>query len=417
MKKALLASGIIGLLLTAVPTVQAQSVENKDLGGTTVLNLNPRGDNYNDVTLQEKTGLIVQDADVTSSTIELKGYLSNTNKPIDIYATLKKPDYTNEMVVGDAEDKAGNYEVVFLGIDKKPQSSLTFNHSFNASDEVLKVYLMEKDTRNFTIIETTDFKDIINENTVFQNVNSLPEADHEDVFWYSKILAPEMVNSIQPRSIVTGHSDKTYTVSYAAAGQTIYEEMVIRSYVEGPQSIINSGTFNTKLYVLSERTYCPTLPSMNSNNSDWELGYYAPTVFETHTDPGDAVRTIQWDSSTQTSTSGKFKLDWSWSLPGTPVSFGFTPGGTTSSDATSLRNFDNTSTSVCKNILSTLKQGNYFSNVGHTFDQVITVGHFTGAAATKLLSLKWTYNMSNGHDYTAGGNNSHNMSFSYVSNP
>ncbi len=164
-------------------------------------------------------------------------------------------------------------------------------------------------------------------NDLFSNISELPQADHQDVFWYSKILSPTSMTEsggtgITPLSLTSGKSDRTYTVSYVVAGSTIYEEMIVRSYIEGPTSISTDGTFTAKLYPLSERTYSSTLPSVNSNDSNWTIGVMHETSLEAYTDPGDVLRSIQWDGSYYSGGTLKFTLDFSYSPPSTPLSFG-----------------------------------------------------------------------------------------------
>ncbi|MNP09027.1 hypothetical protein D3C76_1011170 [compost metagenome] len=283
----------------------------------------------------------------------------------------------------------------------------------------MKLYLLEKGTRNFTVIESTIDNSIFDLSKQFNNLSELNQGEYTDIFWFSKILSPIHSSESSPisaRSITSGVSDKTYSLSYTTGVGIVNEEMVVRTYVEGPTSISSDGVFSTKIYPLSTRTYSTQAPGVNSNTSNFEIGVSQDTILEAYTDPGDVFRYQQWDGSWQNSSSFNIGLSWSLDLPGTGLSFSPTYTNSTQYTAKTLKNFDNSGTSKVRQTKVQLSKNNLLKTTSHTFDVNFSVGHYS-TNAQKKLNLKWTYYVWNAQNIysSAVGQKTSSMYFSYNS--
>ncbi len=68
--------------------------------------------------------------------------------------------------------------------------------------------------------------------------------------------------------------------------------------------------------------------------------------------------------------------------------------------AKSLKVFDNSGTEKVRNTKISLDASKQLRSVGHTFDSIISVGHYN-TTGQKKLNLKFTYYMYNGQDIYA----------------
>lgn len=366
------------------------------LEGTTIFDLDEYGKQLEDVSAGRKTEINIDDYFISDSSVKLHGTVLTTKdeKTFNLEGTLKKADYTDTLIVGNLVDTSGNYDVIFFGIDSAPNSNITLNYGqYNDNDILLKLYLLEKGTRDFTVIESAIDNSVLDLSEQFNNVSELNQGEYTDIFWFSKILAP--IKSYESNPIATfalssGVSDKTYSLSYSIGVGSVNEEIVVRTYVEGPTSISGDGLFTTKIYPLSTRTYSTQVPNVNSNTSNFEIGVSQDTVLEAYTDPGDVFRYQQWDGSWQNSSTINLGLSWSYSLPGTGLSFSPSYTNTTQYTSKTLKNFDNSGTNKVRQTKVQLSKNNIIKTPSHTFDVNFSIGHYS-TKAQKKLNLKWTY--------------------------
>lgn len=413
---------ILGLALPSV-TVFASSeqhnIEAKQIQGYTILALDETGKKLEDKAYYEKTTISISDFNIIGDSISLKGKVSN--KTFNISGNLKRADYTDTLIVGNnIQDMDENFDVIFFGIDKAPKENITINSDIFKEDQtILKLYLLEKGTRNFTILESSEAVSFIDAIQTFDAINSLNIGAYTDIFWYSKVLKPVNTQESSPitiQALTSGHSDKTYSLSYTTGVGIINEEITVRTYVEGPTSITSDGVFSTKIYPLSTRTYSTQVPGVNSNTSNFKIGVSENTVLEAYTDPGDVFRYQQWDGSWYSPGNFTIGLSWSLSIPNTGLSFSPTYTNSTQYTAKTLKNFDNSGTTKVRQTKAELSKNNRLETTSHTFDVNFSIGHYS-SPGQKKLNLKWTYYVWNAQNIysPAVGQKTSNMYFSYTS--
>ncbi|MBP1906761.1 hypothetical protein J2Z32_003425 [Paenibacillus turicensis] len=422
-------SVLLTLILLVIPlNVHADEGSSQVvLDGNIINNLDKQGEKLNEIKDSNSVKLVVQNYDFVGNSISIDGYVSqelvNEKKPFKLAGELKKADYTDTLIVGNVVDQLDNYDVIFFGIDKAPNQNISLNpDKFSDNDTVLKIYLMEKGTRNFIVSETLTLEKFVNLFEIINNSNNLQIGAYSDVFWFGKVLEPVKVDEVEQQplqlqaSVTSGVSDKKYTINYQAGIASINEEIVVRSYIEGPLVLGSSGDFTAKLYILSQRTYSTTNPSVNSNTSNFEVGVMTPTSLQVYTDVGDAIRSVQWDGTWKESGSLNFDIGWSLSLLNTGLSF--SPSYTNSSIyySKTYKNFDNSGKSKVRSARIIFPKNASLVNTGHTFDAEIKVGHYE-TTKTKRLNLKWTYYIWNNQSIYSPAVNEHtsNMYFQYKS--
>lgn len=383
---------------------EESSNDSINIPSHTVYNLDEKGEKLGDLSnfISSNIDIYSIENDVKNS-VSLSGNVQTTNgeKDFQITGELKKAGYTDSLIVGDLTDSTNNFEVVYFGIDKKPNSNLALLQDTFANDaNVVKLYLFEKDTKTFTFLETDQLDNKLNTVEIFNNSDSFNEAEHEDMFWYTKILEPvqeKVQDGITTFALASGKSDRTYTAVYNAGIAKITEKMTVRGYVEGPTVLSgSSGQFTTKLYPLSVST-TSNVGSVNSSTSGWKIGVYQGTTLEVYTAPGDVIRSAMWDSSYSDLAKLKLNVAWGLAVPNTGLSFGV--GYTNSQDigAKTLKVYDNSGSNKVRRTKITIPKSSTLTQPSHSLDSVITVGHYS-TPGQKTLNLKFTYYISNHQD-------------------
>ncbi|AZK45160.1 hypothetical protein [Paenibacillus lentus] len=236
------------LMMGTLVHANVGSASQLTLQGTTIFDLDEYGKQLEDVSAGSQTEIYIDDYFFSDSSVKLHGtvFTAKDEKTFNLEGTLKKADYTNTLIVGNLVDTSGNYDVIFFGIDSAPNSNITLNYGqYSDNDTLLKLYLLEKGTRNFTVVESTIDNSTLNLSEQFNNVSELNQGEYTDIFWFSKILNPIKSSESSPIAkfaVTSGVSDKTYSLSYAIGVGTVNEEMVVRTYVEGPTSISSGLT-------------------------------------------------------------------------------------------------------------------------------------------------------------------------------
>lgn len=365
----------------------------------------------------ENTSIVLKDVLLSQSKVSVVGdvYSTGVIKSFNLTGKLTKAEYPGKLI-GDVVDNTNNFEVIYLGIEKNPENNITFFGN-KKGKTTLKIYLLEKDTKNLTVYEDTDITNRIDVDAIF-NSNDYELANHENEFWYGKVFKPvsaETSTGFSTLALASGHSDATHTLSYNIGGLIIYEDITLRAYIEGPTALDNSGgTFTTKFYVLSEGTHSTDYPSANSSQTNFTIGSATPTKIEAYTEPGDYFRYVQWDGSYYQSGSLNFTVKVSYKIPGTLVSFstGYTSSQTFPSK--SLKTFDNSGTNKARIAAVEYAKGMQLKDVGNTFDTIFAVGHYD-TNKSKKLNIRWTYDVFNSQNYLAFGTQTKNMYFTYTS--
>lgn len=364
--------------------------------------------------------LQINDSTIDSNLSVTGAVYDSNSKPtsFNLKGSLTKAEYPGKLI-GQLEDQMGNYTVIYFGIEKKSNDSITFLENSNNNNPAIKLYLLNNTTRDFSIFETSDLSSFnINMNDLFDQSDNIPLTEHIDEFWYSKILKPASFKTTEPivsKSVVSGKSDITHTVSYNIGGFIIYEDITMRALIEGPTALDNSGgTFTTKFYILSQKTRSTDYPSANSLKTNFKIGAMAPTQIEAYTQPGDYFRFIQWDGQYVNGGAIKVDISASYTLPGTPISFATSYTSSQTVNSHSMKTFDNSGSNKAKKVGVTFASGKKLENTGNTFDAVFAVGHFN-TPAQKLLTVRWSYDVFNAQDIYAFAPQAKTMTFSYSS--
>lgn len=336
----------------------------------------------------------------------LKGsvaYTETENLPFELEGEIFQGKNSNQLIVGKLEDKLDNFDVILFSIDRSPKGGIILDKEIkekvkDSSENLplLKLYLLKKNSRDFTVIEMDDLE-FLNVNKIFDKVDELDKAEHIDEFWYGKILVPETevenANGRVKRALQNDTKKDTLISTYYISGGMIQEKMTLRYTLEGPKSFDSSGQFTHKVYVEDEFTKSSDFPSMNSNDTSTEVGVYGDTIVEGITDIGDVIRYVKWDGEyIKPGFFSKPAISIGWSL----ATLGASVGASTSwnyeekFNRHSLKNFDNTGKNkVRKGAVVWEKNKAVLKDKGHSFDHIFGVGHYENRG-TKEFKVKTT---------------------------
>ncbi|MED1789037.1 hypothetical protein P4V47_16355 [Brevibacillus laterosporus] len=376
-----------------------------DYEAKTFFNLDDKGEKL-DTDNFTKSSISLENIKIKKNRAVIKGsvaYNEMESLPFELEGEIFKGKNSNQLIVGKLEDKLDNFDVILFSIDRSPQGSIILDKEIkenviaNSEDlSLLKIYLLKKDSRDFTVLETRDIE-LFNVDKIFDGVDELEKADHIDEFWYSKILAPETEiekdNGRVKRALQNASKKDTLVSTYYISGGRVQEKMVLRYTLEGPKSFDSTGQFTHKVYVEDEFTKSSDFPSMNSNDTSTEVGVYGDTIVEGITGIGDVIRYVQWDGEyIKPGFFSKPSISIGWSLAALGASVGASSSWTYEEkfNRHSMKNFDNTGKKkVRKGGVVWEKNKAVLKDKGHSFDHIFGVGHYENRG-TKEFAVKTT---------------------------
>jgi len=408
--------------LTSVQSVSATKSAIPDKSSV-VYNLDNTGEKLKDFANFEPIDLDINDINVSYNQINLSGEIIDEelkSQSFELEGELKKTEHSDKLVVGNLNDRTGNYEVIYFAIDNDTNNNISLiPDQYDDNETVVKLYLLEKDSKTLYIVENNELGHNFDNQSILANTANFVQAEHTDIFWPSKIFQPansyDTNSSIAPFAMTSGKSDVTHTLVYNAGVVTVTEKMTVRTYVEGDTVLKGSGTFNTKLYPLSVSTTVSS-GTTNSSTSSWKIGVLRDTQLQAYTDPGDYISSSLWDAAFTNASSIKLKMDWALTVPNTGLSFGLAYTNSSEFTNTKYKIYDNSGTNKSRAISLSLNKDNHLTKTDHTFDASITVAHYD-TPKQKRLNLRWTYYMYNNQNIYASvvGEKTSNQYFSYSS--
>lgn len=380
------------------------------------------------------------DVKLSNDRLNLKGYVNN--KEFNLTGTLYASENSSDLIVGNLLDTTNNYEVLYFGLSTNPSETLIVN---SETKDILKkngyagfLYLRDIQSNDMKFIEFNPTK-IISKNNFKSMLSNLRVCNHEDQFWYAKILEPIEVKAVdlplvenialsEPRTeglieyrglitpMAATYQDTVYTYSYNVSGAYVDESIKVRHYIDGPSTLYSQGTFVAKLMIVEEKTVSSNVPSMNSSNSNMKIGAYGDSRVDVATSPGDYLQQVIWGGTYYKPGSIDVQVGWSYSLPGANI--GVSTNYTNSSIYTShtYKSFDNVNGTYVRNDgIKWTKQKHQLIDVNHNFDHSFTVNKLN-TSGNKTFTANFSYDVSNGLNYTWGGMQSKTVTKSYYCN-
>ncbi|MCM3619809.1 hypothetical protein M3936_19750 [Sutcliffiella horikoshii] len=433
--KKLLASLLVLLLVIPTSVGYASYDVKNTYKGAKVVQIDSKGKKLVEREKHEKAELEVTSSMINSESATLEGKIHTKNK--DIYdlqldGELFVSRHSNNLAIGELTDKTGNFEVLYFGIDAREDKSktLSFNNSMKSAKNLVKIYLLKKDTKDFYYFEID--KPSFLDGTYFEGnfeLNNNKEAAFELENWYTKALEPidftveEVIEednlSSDEFSILntrrSTYTSRNYTATYTVLGEYVFERIQLRHYLaydDAPASTLN--TWTTKLSVTSKST-SSVIPDYNGNNSSMEVGRYGSATIRAKTSTYEGIDSMSWAASaTKKQSTLQFNLgwktDWSWSYG--PVNYGGGYNKSQSYTSGNSRNFENYSsqgTRTAKNDYIAI-----LDKVGQYYDATFQVGKFGGSGGSKTASVEFVYEVSCKNYYPYGGTYTVPLSASYT---
>lgn len=237
------------------------SIESISLLGKVKYNVSKYGDDLETNLIDIKP--IITDFNLSNNSVQIKGQadLYNGNTMFYIEGSVFKT-YDNNIVC-EACDKNGNFDVLFLCLERNCQYNDYILHrgSINVNDLKgvygLKLYLMKKGTRDIYLLEDINISVENSDNLL----NNLPEIDYSSLNWFVNCFAPIQIlvsdDEVSPLSEFTAN---TYTFTdtevYAIGSDRIYLGFVLCATNVTP-ALSSQTTFSSGV------SYTPTATSTN----------------------------------------------------------------------------------------------------------------------------------------------------------
>ena len=420
----LVATAAVAVTMVVPQSVYASSHAPSVVSAQTYHDVDSVGTNMNSSDA-DNTAVSFENVILTSTATQIKGMVSdkNTSTPFSLSGSLAKAENDKEIIVGHLSDDLGNFDVIHFSLDRTGSKSLMFNRSVTKGkgDTVLKLYLLQKNTRNLTVVELLN-PSFLSADGLFLQRESLQSAERSDQFWYTKILKPISTNvldapmsDVNIASYMPYYVTKSYAISYNLMGDTITETFNVKHYVSAPGSIASDGaSFYIKMNVESEYTDS-YYDGRISNDTSTKIGAYQATTLDTYCATGDAMNSISWDGAYSTKGSLDVGFRWSKSYLSTNLGFTISYTGGTQVGPNSFYVLDNSGTTKVRQVGYTWAKGKYLQNVGEHFDSIINVGNYDPSlkSSYKTFGTRWTYDISNGQNYTWGGQQQVNVASTY----
>lgn len=275
-----------------VDRLDAVTVKDLDSEGR---DLNPKN-SRDDKTKYISSKIVDTKINVNNNQITFEGNLKkNEEIPFNLQGELKKPhNHKRDIIIGDLVDATGNFEVIFFAIDRNPEQNVTANfknilNKRQDNEDILKIYLREKETRNLTVVEVINPIGTQQTDMLFENIEGLSVADFHDQNWYIKMLKPikkykseSPVEATEMRtltSVETADSAiKNYTVIYEAVGVEVTEFMKVYFELAGLDVFNGESNYTTVIKIQDQSTFStPYTDYYNSGDTSFHIGKTATT--------------------------------------------------------------------------------------------------------------------------------------------
>lgn len=439
---------VLALQATAIP-VFANSIENlehiavkKNYNEITAKTMIVSYSHKSLVEIYEQNSAYLQSIKLKGESIEVVGSI---NSPVEertffLTGSLYNSVNSKNLIIGNLIDKHNNYDVLYFGMALNPEEVLIMDATKKgksiSTGYLTSIYLQDKASKEIYFIEL-DSSQFIKKVLLLDLANRLKKCDYKDHFWYAKVLVPSETNTLTLNEVTevipinakavsnnqtiavmaATYRDITYQYIYNITGARIVESITVRHYIDGPSSISGQGSFVAKLLMVSEKTTCATVPSMNTSDSNMEIGVYQDTKIDAVTSPGDYLQQVVWGGRFTQSGSLDIACGWGYTLP--LVNLGVAASYSKSSiySSNTYKSFDNgiSGKYVRQAGIKWTKAKERLTSAGQNFDTSFTVNKLS-TPGSKKFTAKFTYDVSNGLDYMYGGTKNITVSKSYTSN-
>ena len=322
---------------------------------------------------------------------------SYNGKDFNVTARYTGKNENGNIDVFNGEDERGLYDVVYCAIEREiSKSMLYFNSMDSQYTTALKLYLRDKETNAFLIVEVFDLPTI---NIMETNSVSASDSDvNAALCWVERTFEP--VNTAETEVAVpfaaSDNITKTIQYDYSALG------LVVKNFVDFKMfwdfrdvSRGGSTTANAGIELLRRYRTCEDAP--NNDSSTYSCLYLRDIEYELYTAKNMAVMTEQCETSVTkggsivvTNPSVSFSL----SVKGLSVSVGkgitFSPGGSHIA-GTSTKIHDNTDGEYARAVKTALDTKCSLQNAGNYFNISYTIGEYSGKSGLSNPTLYWNY--------------------------
>lgn len=389
--------------------------DNSFLRGTTVLEVDSKGQKLKDVKARRTSKLFISESSIEDTVIELEGklQLQLTEKPFHITGELFKSSKSDERVVGELKDELGNFQVIHFSIDSNPKNTFMFNKNLkNSKGNLLKLYLLDKDNRNFTFIEVDNSK--LLEGTTYSDPiakDDLEVVSFDEEHWYVKFLKPVKKEIIEDSGVndinIMGNTQtinkyRIYSLSYEVVGGTATENIRVGHYLAYDDRPSGDFDWDTKLYIDKKWT-TSDVDDWNGNDSNMKVGYYLPSKIKAVTDKYELIKSHTWSYQTKNDSDIGFKVSWNKNkISAGPLTFSanYTDQKSSFSGFSYVHTNDLPDNAV-RDVEQQFKDG-YLDSTAHKLMTIFKVGK-SNSYGSKQIKVQYIYDVSNIYDYAWGG--------------
>lgn len=180
----------------------------------------------------------------------------------------------NKMVqVFDASDLSGNFDVLYLNIEKELQDSALYFDSVDLDSylNLVKLYLRPINSSDFVVIEFFLLSNIASDYLSRPISSDTSDPGRVNQLWYTKVFEPAEVYESevpQPNYIKDWSLTSEYVHTFEHLGHEWKQEFEMTLYVAYPTSFSNEENFKTAIEVLREEMECLDAPNESSDSSN-----------------------------------------------------------------------------------------------------------------------------------------------------
>ena len=345
-----------------------------------------------------------------SGAVTITGTVGNKN--LNVNAQYVSANENGNVYIYSGADTYNNFDVLYIAAEKDIGKSVLYFQSYrqqNSYNTVLKVYLREKGTSDFAVIEAFGI--------AFPNIIvplSISEGNSQEAClaqaWYGKVFEPVEKNTheIQTKA---GNAARIVLESYSYSSYGVQITHYLRFQYDWDISDVTRNQSDTAVMgieITAKFIEAPGYPNEESSSTstlslkDVELHIATPKniAFQSQT-VGDNDDTVWRDGGVTLSFSagisvGHKGLSVAPSLSFTPYYSGNLARGLTTNV------FTNTPGNYTRNGKTILSSPYSLNAIGNRLGVSYTMKDYGGSAQAGEMLLKWSYYLNNAMDYSQG---------------
>lgn len=340
-------------------------------------------------------------------------YADNTEDKFNIEGEIKKSEDNKNIIFGNLVDKSNTFEIIDFRLDNDFKKSFLYsvddykNIEKSNIKKAIRLYLLNKKTRNFTMIEIINPK-YTKSQKEFINRLETGKMDLKTKFWYSKLVKPttgikeKKINEVKVLGTYPGYSSRLHYYTYQFLGAYISEFIEVGYYYDYPTTTVGYGDVITTLRVEDKYTSCASYPEFSDpDDSPLVIGLGRDSVIQLQTDEGEYVRDLTLAKQAKESGSGlQIKIGWALSDPRTGISVSLGWDGEKEYDEIDFDDL-NRGDDVVKKAKAVFDAGYYLDDVGNKFRATFKIGTHSehGTTGTKNLRITYDYSVASLESY------------------